>query len=364
MDSASDTTEAILSWKPVVGYPKYEVSNTGLVRRVASSRVLNPAPDRNGYVLVCLSNEAGTKRLLVHRLVAEAWLEKPAHTNYVHHIDENRSNNRLDNLTWLTQADNVKLSRSSHKPRSAPQPLPADTGRLSPVLEHEGYFVSDLGFVISYKRQAPCVLATCDNGDGYKSVIISGNNYKVHRLVADAFCSGRTAEKNVVNHIDRNRANNHHSNLEWTTPKGNRNHGNPVHHAKEAILEALRSKTKHQDIARAFDVHPRTVSRIARENGLSYDIALTEEVRSAILADLRNEVTIVDAAAKYSVGTTTIHVLAKANGVKPRGRRLKAETRDEALRLLATGLSQTSVAKQLGIDRGTVSVLVKQHTSL
>ena len=54
--------------------------------------------------------------------------------------------------------------------------------------------------------------------------------YLLHRLVAFLFVDGNSTERNVVNHLDGNKGNNSHTNLEWTTTKGN------VQHAKETGL--------------------------------------------------------------------------------------------------------------------------------
>lgn len=60
---------------------------------------------------------------------------------------------------------------------------------------------------------------------GYCVVNLSvhGKTYKrlVHRIVAEVFCSGKTKEKNVVNHIDENKKNNASDNLEWCTQEYN-----------------------------------------------------------------------------------------------------------------------------------------------
>ena len=69
-----------------------------------------------------------------------------------------------------------------------------------------------------------------DGGNGYWKVRLYGidnryKNYTVHRLVAKAFCEGfDTATTYVVNHKDEDKHNNYASNLEWCTPKYNRNY--------------------------------------------------------------------------------------------------------------------------------------------
>lgn len=73
---------------------------------------------------------------------------------------------------------------------------------------------------------------------------IFNKNLSVHRLVAKAFCGGRTPKVNEVNHIDGNKLNNNSSNLEWVSPKENVQH---------AIQNGLRDHTKvkyHTSISR------------------------------------------------------------------------------------------------------------------
>jgi DNA-directed RNA polymerase sigma subunit (sigma70/sigma32) len=61
-----------------------------------------------GYLAVT-SKEQGTKRTLyLHRLVAEAFLGRPADANEVNHIDGDKTNNHLQNLEWTTRSQNLQ----------------------------------------------------------------------------------------------------------------------------------------------------------------------------------------------------------------------------------------------------------------
>ena len=85
------------------------------------------------------------------------------------------------------------------------------------------YFVSNYGSVISLYRNKPIVLKPflCGNsGSQYYYVSIGGNDYRINRLVAQAFIPN-PENKPIVHHKDHNKLNNHYSNLEWSTPQEN-----------------------------------------------------------------------------------------------------------------------------------------------
>jgi hypothetical protein len=96
---------------------------------------------------------------------------------------------------------------------------------------YEGlYQVSDLGNikrVAGYQAKNERILTPVNNGNNYWSVNLSKNGKKVrfyvHRIVADNFIFN-TENKEEVNHIDGNRANNKLSNLEWVTRSENHKH--------------------------------------------------------------------------------------------------------------------------------------------
>lgn len=97
-----------MTWRPVDGYEgKYEVSDDGRVRKVCGKE-LGQWLSELGYCRVRLS--APRAMILVHRLVAKAFIPNPDDKPFVNHIDCCRSNNKAENLEWCTQAENLKHS--------------------------------------------------------------------------------------------------------------------------------------------------------------------------------------------------------------------------------------------------------------
>ncbi len=103
-------------WKEIKDYPLYEVSEDGIVRRKQGAfRPVNNRPPgeflvpkiKNEYYQVMLYNENGRKCKSVHRLVAEAFIPNPENLPQINHKDENKLNNRVDNLEWCTAKYNA-----------------------------------------------------------------------------------------------------------------------------------------------------------------------------------------------------------------------------------------------------------------
>jgi hypothetical protein len=103
-------------WKDIDGYEGlYQVSNYGRIKSLhyhMSNRqvILCTRVNSRGYERVGLNKENKKKLFSVHRIVACAFVENPHSKNTVNHIDENKLNNRSDNLEWMTQKENDNYS--------------------------------------------------------------------------------------------------------------------------------------------------------------------------------------------------------------------------------------------------------------
>jgi hypothetical protein len=95
-------------WRPVVGHPRYEVSDRGRVRHSTRRKILKPKVTTGGYLAHCLSGGSrGTQRWYeTHKLVAAAFLGPCPNGYEVDHVDRNSRNPRLSNLQHLTREAN------------------------------------------------------------------------------------------------------------------------------------------------------------------------------------------------------------------------------------------------------------------
>lgn len=92
-------------FKDVKGYEGfYEVSNFGRVRSTSYKgvRILKPAKTKSGYLNVIFCVKQNKVHKLVHRLVAEAFLDNKENLEQVNHINGNKEDNFVDNLEWCT----------------------------------------------------------------------------------------------------------------------------------------------------------------------------------------------------------------------------------------------------------------------
>lgn len=122
-------------WRKIEGYPFYSVSNMGRVKRDEYERfyklggvnvgvgtvihyeekLLTQTIGSNGYYKVTLHKDRKMHTEAVHRLVAKAFVKNPLGLNYVNHKDENKLNNRADNLEWVTPKENANYGTKTDR---------------------------------------------------------------------------------------------------------------------------------------------------------------------------------------------------------------------------------------------------------
>lgn len=121
------------TWKQIPD-THYSVSDSGEVRNEKTGRIkrLQHESDNRRYKYVDLYDGAGKrKRKFVHRLVCEAFLDKPDNDCEVNHKDGNPENNNVDNLEWCSHKENCQHAWRTGliKPYRGPSPL---KGRKNP----------------------------------------------------------------------------------------------------------------------------------------------------------------------------------------------------------------------------------------
>lgn len=133
----------------------YSVSDTGEIRNDERNKILKLSSEQD-YKTVVLHINKKSKKFRVHRLVALAFIENPENKPYVNHKDGNRSNNKIENLEWVTPQENTQHA--------------VETGLLKPSrtravkqYDKEGNFIAEYSSIIE--------AAKATNSDGAKITI-------------------------------------------------------------------------------------------------------------------------------------------------------------------------------------------------
>ena len=140
-------------WKDIEGFEGfYQISNLGRVKslprlvpfkqgmfRMTRERILKNRVGSNGYGFVYLCKPKAKRQVLVHRLVAQAFIPNPLGLAIVNHKDENPLNCRVENLEWCTYKYNSNYGTCREKigkhSREHPRPRNPLTGRFEPKQE-------------------------------------------------------------------------------------------------------------------------------------------------------------------------------------------------------------------------------------
>ena len=100
-------------WRDIKGFEgKYMVSNLGRVKSLnynhtGKEGILKGVDYGYGYLYVSLTKDGKVKQYSINRLVAQAFLENPDNLPEVNHKDEDKTNNRVENLEWCSRSYNI-----------------------------------------------------------------------------------------------------------------------------------------------------------------------------------------------------------------------------------------------------------------
>lgn len=205
----------------------YAITEDGEVFNTETKKQLK-GTIKHGYRLVQLWKNNKPSMIRVHRLVAEAFLSNSNNLPIVHHKDNNRLNNKVDNLEWVSAAEN-----SGYENKLSPNSL------LNTPEEHDQdiwlpfrnsiYLISQTGKVKNSKTNK--LLKGSIDDDGYIRYELrldtGKRKFYSHRLVYETFC-GNLISGMVVNHINGIKADNNIDNLEQITVGQNQEHSRDV----------------------------------------------------------------------------------------------------------------------------------------
>lgn len=314
-------------FKLMPGYEDYYVvSNMGYILSTRTDTILTPTIKDKGYFYLKIIGKDNAKTCSIHQIIASTFLEKPTHRNgkklIIDHINGIRTDNRAENLRWVTISENGKNAHKNNKNMGK-----GGKRALKPVyqLDKDGNIIQEFASVndaaasvnINGARISECchgqrkeaggfgwklkkikikllpgekfrpmkpikkakfpdieisthgrfrnkktgrLLAVIKNGGAYQQVTLychKKNKYTftVHRLVALNFLAEpKSKSKNVVNHIDENKQNNHYKNLEWVTNRQNIVHscGKRVHQIDRNTGEIIKTYDSIRAASRAM----------------------------------------------------------------------------------------------------------------
>lgn len=102
-------------FKRVKGFENYIISSFGGLFNTIKMKWYHGRESSNGYLLFNYSQDGKSKTEYAHRLVAQSFLDNNDNLPEVNHIDEDKHNNRVDNLEWCTVEYNRNFGNRNKK---------------------------------------------------------------------------------------------------------------------------------------------------------------------------------------------------------------------------------------------------------
>jgi len=268
-------------WKKILD-TSYEVSDKGEVKN-ASGKILKYVKNDDGYHRLTINHTPKIRKsYLIHRLVAFAFIPNPENKQFINHKNGKKDDNRVENLEWVTNTENIKHMHKNLNPKKRGQAVlmydsegkllnefvsaaeaerktninkttirqccqkkpnrktaggyvwkwkdevkkeEIDINDFVPIQGFEHYLINRNGDI--YTKIYKYIIKQSVKG-GYKGVGLYKNKkrqtYKVHILVAKTFLGAPPSKEYIVNHKNLNKLDNRDENLEWISQSENRQH--------------------------------------------------------------------------------------------------------------------------------------------
>ena len=153
----------------IENYPNYTISDRGEIVNTNTNKELKGYIRKDGYVIISLSKGGKKYKCYLHRLVAETFIPNPDNLPQVNHKDEDKTNNCVSNLEWITPKDNCNYGTRNER---------QGLGHSKPIEQYdlEGNFIKewdsaaqverDLGF--NHQNISKCCLGQQKTAYNYK----------------------------------------------------------------------------------------------------------------------------------------------------------------------------------------------------